>query len=268
MTAQKSVALSTALEVAHDLADLSAKAILPQFRKAIAVEDKGGAAGFDPVTAADKAAERVIRRALAQRFPDHGIVGEEFGARDGAGRYRWIIDPIDGTKAFVMGLPTWGTLIGLTDDGQPLLGLMNQPYVGERFWGSGGSAHVRGAQGRTRRLRTRACPRLGDAILSATTPAMFKPGHERAAFDRLSSQCRMTRFGSDCYAYCLLAAGLVDLVVESGLKTVDIAPLIPIIEGAGGVVTDWTGGPAVAGGRVVAAGDARLHRRALDSLAG
>jgi myo-inositol-1(or 4)-monophosphatase len=251
---------------AHDLADRSGAAILPYFRRALAVENKAASGGFDPVTAADKAAERVIAKALAEHWPDHALEGEEFGNRAGAGRFTWVIDPIDGTRAFIMGLPLWGTLIGLKDGADPVLGLMDQPYTGERFWAAGRTSHFRRAGGRARPIRTRPCPRLADAVLSTTHPAMFAADAELAAFQRLSAQVRFTRYGGDCYAYCLLAAGHTDIIVEAGLKPYDIVALIPIIERAGGRVTAWDGGPATGGGRVVATGDPRLHDTVLKIL--
>lgn len=256
------------LNCAHELADLSGAAILPYFRGRLAVEDKGPAGAFDPVTAADKAAEAAIRAALARAYPEHSIVGEELSDHPGRKDRRWIIDPIDGTKAFIMGYPMWGTLIGLADGNTPLLGLMDQPFTGERFWSEDGRAvwHRR-VDGRIidrKPLGTRRAT-LKDAILTATTPDMFK-GDEPALFARVQRQVRLTRFGGDCYAYAMLAAGLVDLVIEASLKPFDIAALIPIIEGAGGTVTSWDGGPALSGGRVVAAGDPRVHEQVVRLL--
>lgn len=252
--------------VAHDLADLSAAAILPHFRKALRVDNKAAGAGFDPVTAADRAAERAVSRVLAERLPDHGLEGEEYGNRAGAGRYRWIVDPIDGTRAFILGLPLWGTLIGLMDGETPLLGLMNQPYTRERFWSTRKAARFRGADGRERAIRVRACPRLADAMLTTTHPDMFMAGHESERFGAVKARARSTRYGGDCYAYCLLAAGHIDVIIEAGLKPFDIMPLIPIIERAGGIVTAWDGASAAGGGRVVACGDARVHAEVLNLL--
>jgi myo-inositol-1(or 4)-monophosphatase len=256
------------VEFAHALADISGKAILPYFRKPIGVTNKGGTAGFDPVTAADRAAERAIRKAIRARFPDHGIVGEEFAAVTGSSRYRWLIDPIDGTRAFIMGSPLWGTLLGLMDGPTPILGLMDQPFTGERFWSDRAGARWRGPHGKTRRIATRPCAGLADAILTSTHPEMFKAGGEAARFDAVRSRVRMTRYGGDCYGYCLLAAGHVDVVIETSLKPYDIMPLVPIIEAAGGVVTTWEGTPATDGGRIVAAGDGRVHQEALAILRG
>lgn len=207
-----------------------------------------------------------MRAAIEGRYPDHGILGEEFTERQGSSPYRWVLDPIDGTRAFIMGSPMWGTLLGLTEDGEPRLGLMNQPFTGERFWSAGKGAHMRDPAGRTRRLSTRPCASLSDAVLTTTHPDLFAARSDAAAFKRLRERARMTRFGGDCYGYCLLAAGFVDLVVEAGLKPYDVVPLIPIIEGAGGRVTTWEGGPATEGGRIVAAGDERLHEQAMKIL--
>lgn len=250
---------------AHRLADLSGAAILPHFRRSGAVKNKQAGVGFDPVTAADRAAERAIRAEIGARFPDHGIVGEEFAAIEGAGRYRWLIDPIDGTRAFIMGSPLWGTLIGLVDRGKPVLGMMDQPFTRERFWGDGRAARMRGPDGTTRRIKTRSCATLADAVLTSTHPDLFA-APEQAGFGRVKARVRMTRYGGDCYGYCLLAAGLVDVVVELGLKSYDVAALIPIIEGAGGRITTWNNKPALDGGRILAAGDARLHKQVLALL--
>jgi histidinol phosphatase-like enzyme (inositol monophosphatase family) len=257
------------VEFAHVLADRAGAAVLPHFRRRLTVADKAEPGGrYDPVTVADRAAEKVMRAAIAEEFPDHGIIGEEFAARPGAGSLHWVLDPIDGTRAFIMGSPLWGTLIGLVEDGVPILGLMDQPFTRERFWGAAGSALMRGPEGKTRRLKTRPCPGLAQAVLTSTHPDLFKPPSETAAFARVRQQARMTRYGGDCYNYCLLAAGFVDAVVEAGLKPYDIVGLIPIIEGAGGQITTWDGKPALDGGRVLATGDKRVHAEALALLNG
>lgn len=259
---------SSFLDFAHSLADLAGEAVLPYFRRRLNVDNKAGSGGFDPVTAADRAAEKAIRSAIAKKFPDHGIIGEEFPERPGAGRYTWVLDPIDGTRAFIMGSPLWGTLIGLNDKGTPILGMMDQPFTRERFWGVRGHARMRELDGRTRKLKTRGCDRIRDAVLTTTHPDLFVPRSDADAFERLTRKVRMTRYGGDCYGYCLLAAGYVDLVVEVGLKPHDVAALIPIIEGGGGLITTWEGTSATKGGRIVAAGDARMHEEALAILNG
>jgi histidinol phosphatase-like enzyme (inositol monophosphatase family) len=266
VTRAQAADLRALLDYSHHLADLSAAAILPHFRKAIAVRNKAGTSGFDPVTAADRAAERAIRTAIGANYPEHGIIGEEFAQVGAKGQLNWVIDPIDGTRAFITGMPLWGTLIGVLEAGTPVLGLMNQPYTAERFWGAAGRSHSRVANGGQRRLKTRACARLDDAVLTSTHPDMFATPSERAAFQQIKGRVRMTRFGGDCYAYCMLAAGFVDLVVETSLKPYDVVALIPIIEGAGGRITTWDGKPAANGGRILAAGDARVHKEALAIL--
>jgi histidinol phosphatase-like enzyme (inositol monophosphatase family) len=254
------------LGFAHTLADRSGAVIRPYFRKALAVASKGGRAAFDPVTAADRAAERIIRKAILARYPHHGIIGEEYGNVAGEGRYHWVIDPIDGTRAFIMGSPLWGTLIGLIDGTRPTLGLMDQPFTTERFWSDGRRARWRRPDGRQQRLRTRPCARLADAILSSTHPDLFASGEEAIRFGALKSRVLMARYGGDCYGYCLLAAGCVDLIVEAGLKPYDVVALIPIVEAAGGFITTWDGAPATAGGRIIAAGDERMHQEAMAIL--
>jgi histidinol phosphatase-like enzyme (inositol monophosphatase family) len=246
------------------LAKAAGDAILPFFRTAIAVENKKLKGTFDPVTAADRAAETVMRGLIRKHFPAHGIVGEEFEDVESDAPYVWVLDPIDGTKSFIAGMPVWGTLIGLCKEGAPVYGMMAQPFIGERFTGDGASAKYRGPAGE-RKLMTRHCASLNDALLFTTSPHLFKP-EERARFDAIEQGVRLSRFGGDCYAYCMVAAGYVDLVVEAGLDAYDIVPLIPIIEGAGGVVTNWQGESAAKGGRIVAAGDRRVHEAALKLL--
>ncbi len=249
----------------NELATRSGQAILPFFRSAISAENKA-VGGFDPVTEADRAAEAVMRQLIKRTFPTHGIVGEEFGSEGEDAEYVWVLDPIDGTRAFIAGLPTWGTLIGLARGGRAAYGMMHQPFTGERFFGDGGGATYQGPGGE-RRLRTRRCATLEEATLATTSPRLFDPA-QREAFERVEGRARMTRYGTDCYAYCMVAAGHVDLVIEAGLQPYDIVALIPIVEGAGGVVTTWDGGPATGGGAIVAAGDRRLHQAALELLAG
>lgn len=261
-------AIETLLPFAHTLADLSGRAILPHFREAIAVDNKSGPGDFDPVTVADRAAEEAIAAAIRAAYPDHGMVGEEFGSHATDARFKWVVDPIDGTRAFIMGYPVWGTLIGLLDGADPVLGMMDQPFTRERFWTGPSKSYLRLGDGAPRVIRTRACARLEDAVLSTTHPDLFVMGEEADGFARLKAKVRMTRYGGDCYAYALLAAGFVDLIAEAGLKPHDIVALIPLIERAGGRITTWTGGPATDGGRILASGDPRLHERALRVLAG
>ncbi len=258
----------TLLDFAHSLADRSAAATLPQFRKGLSVENKATGRDFDPVTAADREAETVISEMVKGRFPEHGLIGEEFGDHNSSAQLKWVIDPIDGTRAFIMGTPMWGTLIGLLDGETPRLGIMDQPFTRERYWSDSGSAHLRTHDGTVTRLKTRTCPKIEDAILTTTHPELFSPGLEAEGFAQLKARARMTRYGGDCYAYCMLAAGFVDLIVESGLKPFDIIALIPIIERAGGRITTWDGKSAASGGRIVAAGDPALHAVAMKALAG
>lgn len=250
------------LAFADTLADAVRGAILPYFRATHTVESKG--ALFDPVTDADKAAERAIRALIECDFPHHSILGEEYGGELAVNGYQWIIDPIDGTRAFISGLPTWGVLIGLYHDGQPLIGVMDQPYLDERYRGWMDGANVT-ARNETRVLKTRSCAGLSDAILSSTDNTLFR-GEESDAFRRVREKAKLTRYGYDCYAYCMAAAGHMDCVIESGLKPFDIAALIPILTGAGGGVCAWDGGDASKGGRVLAYGDARVRDEALKLL--
>jgi myo-inositol-1(or 4)-monophosphatase len=248
------------------LATVSGEAILPFFRTSLGVDNKAGAGGFDPVTAADRSAETAMRTLIRQTFPDHGIIGEEFGSERTDAEYVWVLDPIDGTKSFIVGMPAWGTLIALTRAGQPVYGMMHQPFTRERFTGDGGAARYRGPSGE-RALRARHCAGLANAILMTTSPLLMKEA-DRATFGKVEKAVRLSRYGGDCYAYCMLAAGHVDLVIETELKPYDILPLIPIITGAGGVVTAWDGGRPHGGGRIIAAGDPRVHEEAMNILSG
>ena len=250
----------------NELASVSGETILPFFRTALSIEDKGRSGSFDPVTAADHAAETAMRTLIRRTFPDHGIIGEEYGGERAEAEYVWVLDPIDGTKSFISGMPAWGSLIALTRNGTPVFGMMHQPFIRERFSGDGGAARYRGPAGE-RKLMVRPCAGLSDAVLFTTSPLLMTPD-DRAAYARVESAVRLPRYGGDCYAYCMLAAGHVDLVIETGLKPHDIVALIPSVEGAGGIVTNWEGGSAVKGGRVVAAGDRRVHEAALKVLSG
>ncbi|WP_298819804.1 histidinol-phosphatase [uncultured Roseibium sp.] len=246
------------------LADAASNAIMPHFRQGFAVDNKWDT-GFDPVTIADKNGETAMRTLINSEYPDHGILGEEHGPENLEAENVWVLDPIDGTRAFITGLPTWGTLIGLKTAGRPSLGMMVQPYIGERFGGDSSSAWYQGSLGRMT-IKTRACKSLEAATLFTTTPALFTE-IERPAFDRIEASAQLSRYGTDCYAYCMVAAGHGDAVIESGLQAYDIVALVPIIEGAGGVVTTWTGGSPADGGQIVASGDPRLHDILLRELA-
>lgn len=253
------------MRVAHQLADAARAAILPHFRASDLQTDNKRTAGFDPVTAADRASERAMRDLLARLRPDDAILGEEFGQSGGSSGLTWVLDPIDGTRAFLSGTPTWGVLIAVADARGPLLGLIDQPYIAERFIGCGGVASMTGPQG-AGPLRTRPPRPLDKAILFSTFPEVGTEA-ERTAFHTLAAQVRLTRYGTDCYAYALVAAGQIDLVVEAGLHTYDVMAPIALIEAAGGLVTDWRGGPAHDGGRILAAANPQIHAQALDILA-
>ncbi len=250
------------LALALRLADAAGEAIRPYFRQPLAVDDKPD---LSPVTAADRAAEQVMRALIEDRFPEHGIVGEEFGrARDDA-EFVWVLDPIDGTKSFISGVPLFGTLIALTRHRRPILGIIDQPILRERWVGvAGRPTTLNGAV-----VRCRTCLALEAATLFATTPDMFKGG-DAAAFARVSGAVKLTRFGGDCYAYGLVAAGFIDLVLEASLKPYDFCAMVPIVEGAGGIATDWRGSSLDLGsdGHILVAGDRRTHRPALDLLGG
>ncbi|MGA7807700.1 histidinol-phosphatase [Bradyrhizobium sp.] len=248
------------------LATSAGETILPFFRTSLSIENKSSSREFDPVTEADRAAEAVMRRLIKANFPQHGIVGEEFGNEHEDADYVWVLDPIDGTKSFIAGFPVWGTLIALLHQGVPVFGMMHQPFIGERFSGDNGSANYQGPSGE-RKLAVRRCASLAEATCYTTSPLLMNDG-DREAFGRVQSAVRLPRYGGDCYSYCMLAAGHLDLVVETELKPYDIAALIPIITGAGGVVTNWEGEPAQNGGRIIAAGDARVHEEAIKLLKG
>ena len=249
-----------------ELAAVSGETIRPFFRTALGVENKGPAGDFDPVTAADRAAEAAMRALINRTFPAHGILGEEFPPERPDAEYVWILDPIDGTKSFICGLPAWGTLVALTRRGEPIYGLMHQPFTREHFTGDGSAARYRGPAG-DRALHTRACTDLKDAVLLTTSPLLMNEA-DRQCFGRVEKAVRLSRYGGDCYAYCVLAAGHVDLVIETELKPYDVLPLIPIIEGAGGIITTWDNSRPHNGGRIIAAGDKRAHQAAMALLMG
>ncbi len=240
---------------------------LAHFRRPLVIDDKDRGAGFDPVTEADRAVEARLRESISARFPEHAVTGEEHGADAPAEGWRWMIDPIDGTRAFITGVPLWGMLLGLLEHGRPRLGWMYQPYLGELFGGDGHHAWLERGDAR-RPLVVSRIERLADACVYTTHPEQFAEPGEFDRYARLAAHCRLNRYGGDCYSYCMLAAGHVDLVVESGLQAYDILPLVPVIEGAGGVVTDWAGRALDGGGQVIAAATPELHRAALAVLAG
>jgi len=255
-------ALDELIAAAEAAANLAGAAIRPYYRCGIGAELKGDAS---PVTAADRAAEQAMRGMLAQRFPDHGILGEEFGWERSGARLRWVLDPIDGTRAFITGRPTFGVLVALLDGNTPILGVIDQPITGERWVGAAGRpTRFRGAYGRA---GCRPCPTLAEAELSCTAPEIFTAGQD-TAWRRLAAATRRTSWGGDCYAYGLLALGGIDVIAEAGLKLWDWAALVPVIEGAGGRVTDWAGRSMHpdGDGAVLAVGDPALTEAAVELL--
>jgi histidinol phosphatase-like enzyme (inositol monophosphatase family) len=245
------------------LAEAAKAETLPRFRTGLSVVNKLQG-GFDPVTEGDRAAETAIRSLIAERFPDHGILGEEHENVGLDREHVWVIDPIDGTRAFISGLPVWGTLIGFQSNGRARMGLMDQPFTGERYFADGERAWYTGPDGE-RQIQTRDCGRLADAILFTTSPHIFTQ-EAAARYRAVEERVRLFRYGCDCYAYALLAAGHVDLVVESGLKPYDVGALIPLIEQAGGIITTWDGGRPEQGGNIIAAGSKSVHAEALALL--
>ncbi|CUH45763.1 histidinol-phosphatase [Ruegeria atlantica] len=252
------------LEVAEEMADAARAAILPYFRQTNLHTANKLDDGFDPVTIADRNAEKAMRAVLARHRPEDGIFGEEFGREEGSSGRTWVLDPIDGTRGFISGTPTWGVLIALSTTDGPIMGVIDQPYIGERFLGSAGIAQVTGPSG-TAPLKTRSTSALDQAVVFTTFPEVGTP-EDRAGFEAVARQAKLTRYGMDCYAYALVAAGQVDLVIESSLNAYDIQAPIAVIEAAGGVVTDWRGGPAHNGGRALAAANPELHAVALEIL--
>ncbi|WP_282151686.1 histidinol-phosphatase [Ruegeria atlantica] len=252
------------LEVAEEMADAARAAILPYFRQTNLHTANKLDDGFDPVTIADRNAEKAMRAVLARHRPEDGIFGEEFGREEGSSGRTWVLDPIDGTRGFISGTPTWGVLIALSTTDGPIMGVIDQPYIGERFVGSADIAQVTGPSG-TAPLKTRSTSALDQAVVFTTFPEVGTP-EDRAGFEAVARQTKLTRYGMDCYAYALVAAGQVDLVIESSLNAYDIQAPIAVIEAAGGVVTDWRGGPAHNGGRALAAANPELHAVALEIL--
>jgi len=255
-------ALDEFLELAAELADAAGAAIRPHFRTRLTVDDK---ADLSPVTVADRGAEAAMRRLIGARFPGHGIIGEEYGRERDDAEFVWVLDPIDGTKSFISGVPLFGTLIALAQRGRPILGIIDQPISRERWVGAEGRETTHNGTP----IRCRECPTIAAATVFATTPDMFK-GPDAAAFARAAGAAKLVRFGADCYAYGLVALGFADLVIEASLNAYDFGPMGPIVEGAGGIVTDWRGAPLglASDGRVVIAGDARAHSQALALLRG
>ncbi len=254
------------IHTAHALADAARQATLAHFRAADLLADTKEVERFDPVTVADRDSEQRMRAILDRDRPDDAILGEEFGLKAGTSGLTWVLDPIDGTRSYLCGTPTWGVLISVADETGPILGVIDQPYIGERFIGGLGLAEVTGPLGR-HDLRARPARPLSQAILMSTFPEVGTP-EEGAAFRKVSGRARLTRYGTDCYAYALIAAGQIDLVIEAGLQAYDVQAPIAVIEAAGGIVTDWQGRPAHQGGRILAAANRAVHAEALALLNG
>ena len=243
------------LAFARLLATMSAEAILPYFRKPLAIDNKV-AEGWDPVTAGDKAAELVIRAEIEKAFPSHGIIGEEFGTKSATSPYTWVLDPIDGTRAFVIGLPTWATLIGLYRDGAPFLGVMNQPFVGDMFYGSADGAYL-DHRGEHRQIRCAPPKPMSEALLGTTSPHLYT---DESRLTAVRNKVQLMRYGGDAYFFSLLAAGHLDIAMDASLQIYDIAALIPIIRGAGGIVGTWDGKDESQGGNILAASSIELFK--------
>ena len=247
--------------VAAELAEAARVATLSHFRAEGLSADTKESDRFDPVTVADRLSEARMRAILARRRPDDAILGEEFGAKAGTSGLTWVLDPIDGTRGYLSGTPTWGVLIAVADGFGPIYGVIDQPFIGERFEGGLGWAEVLGPMGR-KLLKTRPARPLSQSILFSTFPEVGTPA-EAAAFRRVASQARLTRYGMDCYAYALIAAGQIDLVIEAGLQPYDVQAPIAVIAAAGGIVTNWQGGPCHQGGQILAAANTAIHAEAL-----
>lgn len=245
------------------LADAAKAETLPRFRSPLAVTDKGGA-HYDPVTEGDQLAESAIVALIEETFPDHGILGEEHGSKGLDREFVWVVDPIDGTRAFISGVPVWGTLIGLYQNGRARMGIIDQPFTGERWFADGARSHYSGPGG-DRVLKTSACESIANAILFTTSPHLFQNEDDRR-YREVERRARLFRYGVDCYAYALLASGHVDLVVENSLKPYDVGGIIPVVEQAGGIMTTWDGGRPEMGGYIIAAANAKLHAEALEVL--
>ncbi|MGC6475576.1 MAG: histidinol-phosphatase [Parvibaculales bacterium] len=244
------------------LADAAAEKTLTHFRAALDVANKD-AQDFDPVTQADREAEQAIRQIIEQDYPMHSILGEEFDEKIG-NDMQWVIDPIDGTRAYITGMPVWGTLIALNQGGTPVLGIFDQPYTGERLIGQKGAPTMFKKGATYEPVQTRACPQIESAICATTDPRFFINTTGEAEMNSLLARAQLMRYGGDCYNYAMLACGQIDAVIEQGLKAHDIQALIPIIEGAGGYVTNWQGGRAAQGGQIIASGDKALHEALIE----
>lgn len=248
------------------LAEASALEILPLFRRNTEIGLKAGPI-WDPVTEGDRAGERVMRKMIEERYPEHGINGEEYGLKASRSGFTWILDPVDGTRSFVCGMPTWATLIGLNFEGRPMVGLMNQPFVGDMFYGSPEGAWLN-HRGGIHAIRTRTGIGLSAATIGTTAPELYREGTERESFERLRKKAQLTRYGGDAYFFAVMAAGHIDIAMDANLQAYDIAPLLPIVTGAGGAYAEWTGGNAAEGGNVLTAGSQALLDEALEIMRG
>lgn len=249
------------------LADASGAVIRPFFRQRIEVAHKEGKHAFDPVTEADRGGERAIRAIIDRERPDDAILGEEFGEKPGTSGWRWVLDPVDGTRCFITGRHEWGSLIALEKDGVPVLGILDQPVLGERFIGVNGRSHLVQDDVRTP-LKVRACEDISQAILCATDPSAYMTADQQAAFERVKCKTRMTRYHGDCYIFAMLAMGFIDVIVEGAFRRWDVAAIIPLVEGAGGIITNWQGGPWQDGEPLLACGDSRIHAQSVALLSG
>ena len=247
------------------LADASGAVIRPYFRQRIEVAHKPGRAPFDPVTEADKGGERAIRAIIERERPDDGILGEEYGEKPGLSGLRWVLDPVDGTRAFITGRHEWGSLIALEENEVPVLGILDQPVLGERFLGVNGRAVLIEGDKRTS-LKVRECAGIGEAILCATDPSSYFSPAQQGAFQRVRAAVRMTRYSGDCYLFAALAMGFIDIVIEANFNRWDVAALIPLVEGAGGIITSWDGADCRNGKTILACGDRRIHEAAMKLL--
>lgn len=255
---------SAFVRFAEELATAGGAMSLPHFRTRPDMTNKL-AEGFDPVTEADRAGERVMRAMIEEAFPDHGIIGEEYGIKEARSPFTWVLDPIDGTRSFVTGMLSWTTLVGLSFEGEPRVGVMLQPYVGERFVGSPSGSVLKTPAGE-RVLAVRPARRVAEAIGTTTAPGLYRTPRQQAFLERMRQSLRFIRYDGDAYFFCLLAAGQIDIALDAGLEIYDIAPLVPIIRGAGGVVSRWDRGPAQLGGDIVAAASVELYEEALAML--
>jgi len=250
-----------AIKIIQESGDIASK----YFRTNLDISNKQNDGKYDPVTLADKEIEDYLRRKIMESYPGHTVIGEEAGETSGPDAFKWLIDPIDGTRGFIAGSPMWGTLLGLMEGEECVIGLMHQPFVKETYVGSPEGAFILNDEGKTQ-IHTSNKEQLSDAILCCTHLSMFHTGKALDSFVRIAEICRFSRFGTDCYGYVLLAHGSIDLVVESSLKAYDVMPLIPIVEAAGGVITDWQGNSVANGGNVIATANPALHEQALKIL--